>query len=144
MQFLKHLFAKFWPGSKPEKVALVLAPSEIELEDDYEEDGEEHSERQVDHVAILYQSEWSQEMNLECRQCIGKKDDRYYFALEISPSHDDEPWLNWRGPFLTVERAQEECDLAFDRWSDSFNRSWERWEDAQIVNVERPQSKQES
>jgi hypothetical protein len=129
----RRLFAKFQPV-KPRELALTTKPPDIEFEDEDDEDSFER--RPVDPVQSIHQSEWYPEMNSECRQHIGKKDNQYYFALEISPSHDDEIWLSWRGPFDTAEQAQEECDKAFDRWSGAFNQSWEQWENAQIANVE--------
>jgi hypothetical protein len=45
-------------------------------------------------------------MNSEWRQHIGRKDNQYYFALEILPSHDDGFWLHGAALFTRLSKRK--------------------------------------
>jgi hypothetical protein len=64
---------------------------------------------------IIWQSGWMDRLDCEVCLFIGRDDHGFYYALEISPDHDDQP-MGWRGSWPTEEIAKDHGAAALERW----------------------------
>lgn len=104
-------------------------PDQDEPEIDHYEDRDDRNE-----IQPIYESEWYQGFNSECKEHLGKdKDGRFYYAFEIGDSDDD---LSWHGPYPTKDEAEEHLGEAWLRWDERTGEQEQAYEDRQIAAFE--------
>jgi hypothetical protein len=87
-------------------------------------------------IETVWRSDWHPGFNSEAREWIGKCDGQFYFAFEISPSHDEQ-LRDWSGPYATQAEAHAKLKAVFEAWERRIDEIWQAWEDDQIANLDR-------